>query len=1037
MGSPLEQVSQRVDKVTHVALPPIPASTPGGALSKANYVTSLVLQQGDVDGVLATHPPPNAAALPPTSGFSTGLADVLRRYEGSPVPSSLPEPSVFASVPVADLLAFGTALQARRSDMLAQASTNDDVNPAALGSLIGSLNSVTTANNNFLASGAVTPIGMLNLERLEMTPSGITRGDLLATIPLAPGETTSVYQKEWSVTSSEFTSIVTDSLENYSETGVTENTNLAQSTTSQNTHNNQYNVTASASGGCGFVSGSVSTSGGASNAATQSATQSRNDAVATTRQASTRVKQEHKMSISTTTVIGSGESSTRTLSNPTANAIRIDYFSMMEEWRVRLYRYGMRLTYDLTIPEPGSTLREIYAQLAQFQQQAAQQFIFPLQYSDITPEAYADPKSKLWTYASQWGAQVTAPPEQKQPFTAGGATAPIPGLGEDDDWHFYPVTFTVPDGYWITDITIDAQLGFASSGACDGSHHTFSVLGTDYGFAPPDPGSTNYGYHWDLTQWSGSPAPVNPGKPGYMLHWEGTQSITFFIQCANTGWAQVMVATEPTPTAIAQWQSNLFQTLYNAAQTAFYATVQYANGQIQALQAKISGVDTLTLRREENDEIMKAILRFLLGAWFDFMPQSVIGALESNLTIATGGSNYRVGDQVSVSGGSGTGMLLVVTQVGSGGSVAAFTVSTYGAGYSTKSGVVTTGGHGKGFTVNITVVSNDVIEHGETFAKALLSLPASALSILGNYGQSILFINEAIDWENLIFYLDSYFWDIPASWDFIRQIQHPDAQRQAFLRAGSARVVVPITKGYETAWMQFVQTGSLTDKLSADSPYMTIAQEIQDYDNTNYPGIPPANPADQSAGPASTTCSVAIGPSAAATAIPVASSAGFIVGQPATIDTGASSETQMVTALATGSITVVALSNAHDGSTTPFPVTQDNTSQSDATMAATVSTDTLSASLTPVTIGVQSSAGFIAGYTALVDSGQNAESQLILTVGNASITVQRLVNAHDGSTTAFPVAQQNEAGVLIAEWNEYTPTSGTDIAVTSNLATIA
>jgi hypothetical protein len=499
----------------------------------------------------------------------------------------------------------------------------------------------------------------------------------------------------------------------------------------------------------------------------------------------------------------------------------------------------------------------------------------------------------------------------------------------------------------------------------------------------------------------------------------------------------VTVATEPTPTAIAQWQSNVSQALYNAAQTAFYATQQYANAQVQTLQAKISAVDTLTLRREENDEIMKGILRFLLGAWFDFMPQSVIGALGTTLTIAAAGSNYQAADDVSVVGGDGTGMRLRVTRVNSGGSVAAITILDYGSGYSTKSGAATTGGHGTGLTVTMTVESQKVISHGEAFANALLRLSASALSTLGSYGQNILFINEAIEWENLIFYLDSYFWDIPASWNFIRQIQHPDAARQAFLRAGSARVVVPIRKGYETAWMRFFQTGSLTGNLPAGSPYMTIAQEIQDYDNTNYPGIPPANPADQSAGPTSTTSSAAVGPSAAAVAIPVASSAGFIVGQPVTIDTDSAFESQVITALGSGSITVGTLKNAHNGSTSPFPVTQDTTSQSDTSMAATVSTSTLTPSLTPVTIGVQSSAGFIAGYTALVDSGQNAESQLILTVGNASITVQRLVNAHNGSASPFPVTQQSEAGVLIAEWNEYTPTSGTDIAVTSNLATIA
>src|SRR6202011_3395954 len=97
------------------------------------------------------------------------------------------------------------------------------------------------------------PIGMLNLEPLEMTPAGIERGELIATIALAPQEETSVTQKEWSVTSREFTSIVTDSLENYSETGVTENTDLALSTNSQTDHSNQFDVNASVSGSYGFV----------------------------------------------------------------------------------------------------------------------------------------------------------------------------------------------------------------------------------------------------------------------------------------------------------------------------------------------------------------------------------------------------------------------------------------------------------------------------------------------------------------------------------------------------------------------------------------------------------------------------------------------------------------------------------------------------------------------------------------------------------------------------------------------------------------
>ncbi len=81
------------------------------------------------------------------------------------------------------------------------------------------VHSAAIAIKGLQANVTATPIGMLNFERLEMTPAGIERGELLATICLAPMEQTSVTQKEWSVIDQEYTSIVTDFLENYSQTG--------------------------------------------------------------------------------------------------------------------------------------------------------------------------------------------------------------------------------------------------------------------------------------------------------------------------------------------------------------------------------------------------------------------------------------------------------------------------------------------------------------------------------------------------------------------------------------------------------------------------------------------------------------------------------------------------------------------------------------------------------------------------------------------------------------------------------------------------
>jgi hypothetical protein len=245
----------------------------------------------------------------------------------------------------------------------------------------------------------------------------------------------------------------------------------------------------------------------------------------------------------------------------------------------------------------------------------------------------------------------------------------------------------------------------------------------------------------------------------------------------------------------------------------------------------------------------------------------------------------------------------------------------------------------------------------------------------------VKFINEAIEWENVLYLLYSYFWDVPSSWDFIRQLRHPDATRQAFLRAGSARVVLTVRPGWEVDWLTFAEGGKRgTTSIPANHSYLTIAGEIKAYNQTNYPGIPPANPGGG----------------------PPPDSGAYVASE-----------------------------------------SRDNLPESNGK---------------PVTIAVKDSTGFIVGHTAVLDSWDTKikdkdgktiidkddktipaqEKQTITAVPDGThITVERLEHPHDGSQKPFAVMQAGEKGQLIAEWFEYTPSSGTDIAVTSNLATIA
>ena len=94
---------------------------------------------------------------------------------------------------------------------------------------------------------------------------------------------------------------------------MTENTELAQATTSQTAHSN--NINATLTGTYGPVTATVSTGFGSQDQDSQSATESRKHAVVTARSAASRVKQEHKVTVSTSSTAGSADASARLLEN--------------------------------------------------------------------------------------------------------------------------------------------------------------------------------------------------------------------------------------------------------------------------------------------------------------------------------------------------------------------------------------------------------------------------------------------------------------------------------------------------------------------------------------------------------------------------------------------------------------------------------------------------------------------------------------------------------------------------------------------------
>ncbi|WP_411282740.1 hypothetical protein [Lapillicoccus sp.] len=124
--------------------------------------------------------------------------------------------------------------------------------------------------------------------------------------------------------------IVTDSLEEYTEKGVTEKSELARATTPESKRSQQLGVGTTLSGSYGFVTFSASTDFSTALEATASTKASRTQAAEVTSKASSRVCQEREVTIQMKTSTGSQETTTREIRNAsTTDGLRIDLFSMM------------------------------------------------------------------------------------------------------------------------------------------------------------------------------------------------------------------------------------------------------------------------------------------------------------------------------------------------------------------------------------------------------------------------------------------------------------------------------------------------------------------------------------------------------------------------------------------------------------------------------------------------------------------------------------------------------------------------------------
>ena len=589
----------------------------------------------------------------------------------------------------------------------------------------------------------IAPVGRLHLERIEMYPVGVEKGELVFTVPMAPGETVTVSHKEWSTSSQEYESIVQDSFESYSERGVAEKTDASMATENEAKHAGTVNFGATMSGGYGPVSLTTTLGLTKTTEERSSVKQSMQRNQEVTQKASARTRQEHKVSMKLETKQGLEDSSFRTISNPSTNAVRIDYYRMMRKWRSDLYRYGLRMTYDLAIPTPGVRLWARWQRLAELDRELQKPFPFALKPGQLNAGSWQVEADKVRANAPQ-------PPPAELPGSVGAIIDYIP----EDQSHiarFGKLEFDVPAGYRLKSAKAEATIAVWSS-------REFKWLN---GFTAP-PVMTGTGK--EVARGDLSELRLHTG------HLEA-QYLFFGISFAALS---LELTFELTPETYRDWQQSAWEAIRGAALERFQESVAGLQAERDRLYRQLAGKDTLSLRRLEREEMLRLVMLWLLGPGSGF--SNAPGTVQATIDKLLSNEQNYIDPPTPPPPGSPT------------------------------------------FT--------DVSEND--WSEAIF------------FGELVKFVHQAVEWENLLYFLYPYFWGSEDQGRAKLLYEHLDPEHEKFLRAGYVRVVLTIRPGYEEDFTQLVETGSLSGPHA--SPYMTMAEEIANFARTNYAGIPPANP---------------------------------------------------------------------------------------------------------------------------------------------------------------------------------------------------
>ena len=92
----------------------------------------------------------------------------------------------------------------------------------------------------------------------------------------------------------------------------------------------------------------------------------------------------------------------------------------------------------------------------------------------------------------------------------------------------------------------------------------------------------------------------------------------------------------------------------------------------------------------------------------------------------------------------------------------------------------------------------------------------------------ITFFEDVFDWENLSFRLFDYAWAGRAHWEDMAARSSTDPEHQEFLRAGAAKVTVPVREGAEITALNYFAKGAIweEDEALAEEAFPSIVEQL-------------------------------------------------------------------------------------------------------------------------------------------------------------------------------------------------------------------